>query len=146
MERDGQTLSYLITPELKEMDGQKVGLIGITYRSPVEKDIIKAPGYAVEQTYEGATLILKLLGKLVSGEFSIDALSGPVGIYQATDEVAKFGVYSLMYWAAMLSINLGIMNLLPLPALDGGRLIFFAYEAVRGKPLTVCTSPAATKM
>ena len=135
VEREGQTLSYMITPELKEMDGQQVGLIGITYRSPVEKDIVKAPGYAVEQTYEGATLIIKLLGKLISGEFSIDALSGPVGIYQATDQVAEYGIYSLMYWAAMLSINLGIMNLLPLPALDGGRLIFFAYEAVRGKPV-----------
>ena len=59
---------------------------------------------------------------LVTGKFTIDALSGPVGIYKATEEVAQFGVFKLMNWAAILSINLGIMNLLPLPALDGGRL------------------------
>jgi regulator of sigma E protease len=62
-------------------------------------------------------------------------LSGPVGIYVSTDTVAKSGIYYLMKWAAILSINLGIMNLLPIPALDGGRLMFFAVEAVRGKPI-----------
>ena len=76
-----------------------------------------------------------MLGMLVTGQFTIDALSGPVGIYKATEEVAKFGIYSLMNWAAILSINLGIMNLLPLPALDGGRLLFFLFEAIRGKPI-----------
>lgn len=80
-------------------------------------------------------LILDLLGKLVTGQFTIDALSGPVGIYKATETVAQYGVYNLMNWAAVLSINLGIMNLLPLPALDGGRLLFFGIEALRGKPV-----------
>lgn len=135
IERDGATHSLAITPEVQEMDGEKVGLIGITYRSPVEKNPLKAVTYGAEQTYDGAVLILSLLGKLVTGQFSLDALSGPVGIYQATDEVVQYGIYSLMYWGAMLSINLGIMNLLPLPALDGGRLLFFGFEAVRGKPV-----------
>lgn len=79
--------------------------------------------------------IAELLGLLVTGHFTLDALSGPVGIYKATEEVAKYGFMTLMNWAAVLSINLGIMNLLPLPALDGGRLLFFGYEAVRGKPI-----------
>ena len=72
---------------------------------------------------------------LVNGQFSIDDLSGPVGIYKVTEDVAESGVYNLIYWAALLSINLGIMNLLPLPALDGGRLLFFLFEAIRGKPV-----------
>jgi regulator of sigma E protease len=76
-----------------------------------------------------------MLGKLVTGQFSINMLSGPVGIYVSTDTVAKSGIYYLMRWAAILSINLGIMNLLPIPALDGGRLMFFAVEALRGKPI-----------
>ena len=63
------------------------------------------------------------------------SLAGPVGIYESTDMVAQYGIYYLMKWAGMLSINLGIMNLLPIPALDGGRLLFFAVEAVRGKPI-----------
>ena len=76
-----------------------------------------------------------MLGQLVTGQLSIDALSGPVGIYKATEVVAQDGIWNLMNWAALLSINLGIMNLLPLPALDGGRLLFFGIEALRGKPV-----------
>lgn len=137
VERDGKEINLEVMPELKEVDGQKMWMIGITYKSPVEHtwNPITIVSYGAQQTYEGTTLIVTLLGKLIGGEFSIDALSGPVGIYQATDEVVKFGVFSLMYWGAMLSINLGIMNLLPLPALDGGRLLFFIFEAVRGKPI-----------
>ena len=72
---------------------------------------------------------------LITGQFTIDALSGPVGIYKTTEEVATYGIFALINFAAMLSSNLGIMNLLPLPALDGGRLLFFGYEALRGKPI-----------
>ncbi len=135
VERGGVVETLMITPKVEEQNGKKVGLIGISYQSPVEKDPIKAVAYGAERTYEGMTLILSLVGKLVTGEFSIDALAGPVGIYEQTDKVAQFGIYSLMYWGAMLSINLGIMNLLPLPALDGGRLLFFGVEALRGKPI-----------
>lgn len=135
VERGGVVETLMITPKVEEQNGKKVGLIGISYQSPVEKDPIKAVAYGAERTYEGMTLILSLVGKLVTGEFSIDALAGPVGIYEQTDKVAQFGIYSLMYWGAMLSINLGIMNLLPLPALDGGRLLFFGFEALRGKPI-----------
>ena len=101
----------------------------------MEKNPIKAVAYGAEQTIVWIQRIIELLGMLVTGQFTIDALSGPVGIYKSTEEVAKFGIYSLMNWAAILSINLGIMNLLPLPALDGGRLLFFLFEAIRGKPI-----------
>ncbi|MDX1771510.1 MAG: RIP metalloprotease RseP, partial [Planococcaceae bacterium] len=94
-----------------------------------------AVAYGAEQTYTWILKIFELLGMLVTGQFTIDALSGPVGIYKATEEVAQYGVFNLMNWAAILSINLGIMNLLPLPALDGGRLLFFLFEAIRGKPI-----------
>lgn len=62
-------------------------------------------------------------------------LSGPVGIYDMTDQVAKTGLVNLFQFAAFLSINLGIVNLLPIPALDGGRLLFLFIEAIRGKPI-----------
>ena len=137
VERDGQAIELQITPEIQEVEGKKVTMIGITYKSPFEKTFnpIEVVTYGAERTYAGATLIFDALFKLITGEFSIDALAGPVGIYEVTDTVAKDGIYNLMYWAAMLSINLGIMNLLPLPALDGGRLLFFGYEAIRGKPV-----------
>lgn len=85
------------------------------YQSQFEKDPIKAVMYGAQRTYDGTVLIGQLLGKLITGEFSIDSLSGPVGIYKTTEKVAEDGIYNLMYWAGMLSINLGIMNLLPLP-------------------------------
>lgn len=133
IERDGETLELPVTPEENVVEGKKIGLIGVY--SPVEKSPIKAVSYGFQETYFWTKEIFSMVGKLVTGQFSIDALSGPVGIYQSTDMVAKSGVYYLMKWAAILSINLGIMNLLPIPALDGGRLMFFAVEAVRGKPI-----------
>ncbi|ALC90982.1 zinc metalloprotease [Bacillus sp. FJAT-18017] len=133
IERDGKEQEVTVTPKAQEADGQKFGLIGVY--SPVEKSPLKAVTFGFEQTVTWTKEIFIMLGKLVTGQFSIDALSGPVGIYVSTDEVAQSGIYNLMRWAAILSINLGIMNLLPLPALDGGRLLFFAIEAVRGKPV-----------
>ncbi len=137
VERNGQELALNVTPKQvqDEESGKSVGQIGIMYQSPFEKNPIKAFQYGVEKTYDTTILIFQLLGKLITGQFSIDALSGPVGIYKTTEEVATYGFFNLMSWAGILSINLGIMNLLPLPALDGGRLLFFGFEAVRGKPI-----------
>lgn len=131
--RDGQDMELPVTPKSSEVDGEKIGIIGVY--SPMEKSPVKSITYGAKETYFWTKEIFVMLGKLVTGQFSIDALSGPVGIYVSTDTVAKSGIYYLMKWAGILSINLGIMNLLPIPALDGGRLMFFAVEAVRGKPV-----------
>ncbi|WP_338452081.1 RIP metalloprotease RseP [Niallia oryzisoli] len=134
IERKGNEIEIPVTPNTQKLeDGTTIGIIGVY--SPVEKSPLKAITYGATETYFWTTEIFSALGKLITGQFSIDALSGPVGIYQSTDMVAQSGIYYLMRWAGMLSINLGIMNLLPIPALDGGRLLFFAVEAVRGKPI-----------
>ncbi|RHW36407.1 RIP metalloprotease RseP [Neobacillus notoginsengisoli] len=133
VERDGKEREILVTPQAREAEGEKIGIIGVY--SPVEKSPLRALSYGFEETVFWTKEIFVMLGKLVTGQFSINMLSGPVGIYVSTDTVAKSGVYYLMKWAAILSINLGIMNLLPFPALDGGRLMFFAVEALRGKPV-----------
>lgn len=136
VERGGQPVSLAITPKtVKAEDGTKVGQIGVVYEPTYKKAPLQAISNAAENTYTWTLEIVKMLGKLVTGQFSIDDLSGPVGIYKYTEQVAEHGVYNLMHWAAVLSINLGIMNLLPLPALDGGRLLFFGFEAVRGRPV-----------
>jgi regulator of sigma E protease len=131
--RDGKDLEIPITPKEQTVEGNKIGIIGVY--SPVEKSPVQAISSGFEETYFWTKQIFVMLGKLVTGQFSIDMLSGPVGIYVSTDTVVQSGIYYVMKWAAILSINLGIMNLLPLPALDGGRLMFFAVEAVRGKPI-----------
>ena len=131
--RDGETLSIPVVPKEIERNGKTIGIIGVY--PPVEKGIIKSVQYGATQTYEWTKQIFIILGDLVTGGFTIDSLSGPVGIYKSTEEVAQQGIFVLMKWGALLSINLGIMNLLPLPALDGGRLLFFLVEFLRGKPV-----------
>lgn len=134
IERNGEDMEISVVPkENKLEDGQTIGMIGAY--SPMENSPVLALKYGVTETYFWTKEIFIAVGKLVTGQFSIDALAGPVGIYQSTDMVAQSGIYYLMRWAGVLSINLGIMNLLPIPALDGGRLLFFAVEAVRGKPI-----------
>ncbi|WP_332648335.1 RIP metalloprotease RseP [Lysinibacillus sp. 54212] len=139
VERNGEEVSFPLTPKIiKDEEGNKVGLIGVIYQTPYKKAPLEAFGLAAEQTYEWSTRIFELLGQLVTGQLSIESLSGPVGIYKTTEQIAEGAenpVFVLMHWAAILSINLGIMNLLPLPALDGGRLLFFGVEALRGKPV-----------
>ena len=133
--RDGQDKTLKVTPKEVEVNKEKVGQIGIQYANTYDKNPLKAIPYGFEQTWTWLVQIVKILVVLVTGGFTLDALSGPVGIYEETSEVAKYGFVTLLSWAAALSVNLGIMNLLPFPALDGGRLALFFYELVRGKPL-----------
>lgn len=135
VDRNGQQVNLNMKVKEIEEKGKKQGQIGVRYESPREFNPLKAVVYGAQETYNMTVNIFKLLGMLITGKFTIDALSGPVGIYKATEQVTQYGFFYLMNWAAMLSINLGIMNLLPLPALDGGRLLFFGFEAVRGKPI-----------
>ncbi|GGM21670.1 zinc metalloprotease [Paraliobacillus quinghaiensis] len=132
--RDGTELDLAVTPRTIEAQEQVVGQLGVMQY--MEKSIVKAIPYSIEETYKWSKLILVNLGKLVTGEFSIDMLSGPVGIYDATDQVVQSGFMTFLMWTAILSVNLGIINLMPLPALDGGRLLFVGIEAVRGKPIS----------
>ncbi|WAA10748.1 RIP metalloprotease RseP [Fervidibacillus albus] len=129
IERDGQFLEIPVVPQ--NIDGE--GKIGV-YQS-MDKSPLNAFLSGVVQTVFWTKQIFIILGDLITGGFTIDALAGPVGIYASTEVVAQTGIYSLMRWGALLSINLGIMNLLPIPALDGGRLVFLGIEAVRGKPI-----------
>ncbi|MED0656771.1 RIP metalloprotease RseP [Anoxybacillus ayderensis] len=131
--RDGQIIDLTVTPEKKTIEGETIGLIGVY--GPMEKSFVGAIKQGALETYYWTKEIIVGLGHLLTGKFSFDMLSGPVGIAVSTHKVAQSGVYYLMKWGAILSINLGIINLLPLPALDGGRLTFFAIEALRGKPI-----------
>ncbi|SFE38387.1 RIP metalloprotease RseP [Alteribacillus iranensis] len=116
-----------------EFAEQEVGLIGVM--RAMEHSPLQAIEYGATQVYEVSMLIFDVLSMIITGEFSLDYLSGPVGIYNYTGEAAALGMAVLIQWAAMLSVNLGIVNLLPLPALDGGRLLFIFAEAIRGRPI-----------
>ena len=135
VDRNGSTETVQLVPNAIEEAGQTYGQVGVRAELIVEKGIVKSIVYGGEQTVYWVKKIVEVLGMLVTGQFTIDALAGPVGIYKTTEEVAKYGIINLMNFAGMLSVNLGIMNLLPLPALDGGRLFFFTIEGIRGRPV-----------
>lgn len=133
VKRDNQTELLTVTPREVANGDMKIGQVGVTLA--FEKSFLGTFKYGFQQTYETTKLILVNLFMLITGQLSIDMLSGPVGIYDVTDQVVQTGFMNYLMWTAMLSINLGIINLVPLPALDGGRLLFVGIEAVRGKPI-----------
>ena len=133
VQRDKEEFTVKVTPTAEKEGEQEVGRIGVY--SPVEKSIVGSIQSGFEETYKWTKLIFTSIVQLITGHFSIDDLSGPVGIYNLTDQVVDYGVTRVLSLAAVLSINLGLFNLLPIPALDGGRLLFFLIEAVRGKPI-----------
>lgn len=134
VQRDEEMDSLTVIPaEAEGMQGEKIGQIGV--QLAFEKSFIKTLQYGFVETYNTTKMIVTNLAMLITGQFSIDMLAGPVGIYDLTDQVVQTGFMSFLMWTAMLSVNLGIINLVPLPALDGGRLLFVGIEAIRGKPV-----------
>lgn len=134
VKREDRSFDTAVTPDVSQVEDLEIGRIGVM--RGMETSILKAIPYSFEETYRWSKLILVNLGMLITGQFSVDMLSGPVGIYDFTDQVVQTGFWNFMQWTAALSVNLGIINLMPLPALDGGRLIFIGLEAVRGKPIS----------
>lgn len=147
VERDGQILSLVLWPKVVEVDDgfgrtSRIGRIGITaVRSSEYQSVgpIAAVGEAVERTWETTTSTLSAVGDMFIGERSVKELRGPLGIAQLSGEVAQFGIVALVNFAAFISISLGLINLFPIPMLDGGHLLFYAVEAVRGRPLGEAT-------
>jgi regulator of sigma E protease len=138
-ERDGEKHETTITPK-KDEDGNY--LIGITSPAQYEKaNLLTATQYGIYEVKFWICTTLESLKMLVTGDVGVDQLSGPVGIVSVVDETYQqsksYGVMivimQMLNIGILLSANLGVMNLLPLPALDGGRLVFMIVEAIRGK-------------
>lgn len=134
VDRGEEKVDLTMTPrKIQDPEGNEIGQAGVLLAN--ERSFIKTFTWGFEQTYMTTKLIITNLFMLVTGQLSLDMLSGPVGIYDMTDQIVQTGFVNYLLWTAMLSINLGIINLVPLPALDGGRLLFVGIEAVRGKPI-----------
>ena len=145
LQRGDEVFTVELTPEIKQTRtilGEEVSrpLIGIVASNNfiVEKvNPFQAVYYAIVQTGSLIKLTFVVLGKLIVGAISPKTLAGPIGIAQMSGQVAKAGPLAFLSFVALLSINLGILNLLPIPILDGGHLLFFSIEAVMGKPLSI---------
>ncbi len=141
-ERDNQTKTVDITPKKQvikqtKLNSETTYILG--FQPEKEHTLIKPIALGFDQFVSASTLIFKAVGTMIAsiftGQFSFDMLNGPVGIYHNVDSVVKQGIIALTYYTALLSVNLGIMNLLPIPALDGGRILFVIYEAIFRRPV-----------
>ena len=134
---NGIIQKYDITP-IKEVDddGNESYKFGISARSSKEYGLIKSITYAFNRTISLFGSMLDTIKYLFTGKFGINQLSGPVGIYSIVDTQAKQGLESVLYLIAYLSINVGVINLLPFPAFDGGRILFLLIEKISRKPIS----------
>jgi regulator of sigma E protease len=134
VDRAGKTRKLTVTPTLNESTGKAI--LGVYSQVKFERQgIFTAIKMGFTQTYQMTGLLLSGLGMLFTGAASTSDLAGPVGITNMVGEAARGGIVYLLSFAAFLSINLGVLNLLPIPSLDGSRLVFAIVEAIRRKPM-----------
>jgi regulator of sigma E protease len=147
VDRNGELVTLAATPERQEIEDrfgnkQRVGILGIS-RSTTADNIIteqysvpQAALLAVEETWFVIDRTVSYLGAMIVGRESTDQLGGPIRVAEISAQVATIGLIALINLAAVLSISIGLINLFPIPMLDGGHLLFYAVEAVRGRPLS----------
>ncbi|WP_417446011.1 RIP metalloprotease RseP [Kangiella sp.] len=137
--RDGYQQPLVVTPEPNERD-PAIGYLGIAPSfqgyNVINYGFFESIGKGTEQTWVMVERIGSFLGKLITGKLSIKNLGGPVGIAQGAGQTAQAGMVAFLLYLAMISVNLGFVNLLPIPMLDGGHLMYYLVELVRGKPVS----------
>ena len=145
IERDGARLDITIIPEAVETEDGIVGKIGTAVQIPeglrdsmiVEYSLppLAALSAAVTKTYDFSAATLKMMGRMLIGKASVDNLSGPISIAKYAGQSAEMGLTSFLKFLALVSVSLGVINLLPVPVLDGGHLMFYIIEAIKGSPV-----------
>lgn len=146
IERNDLQLAFDLTPRKEDQAGKAVGKIGAGVDVP--KDLMDAlkvkhslsaleavPG-AFEKTGFYIVSTLKMMGKMFVGRASVENLSGPISIAQYAGQSAEMGLTAFLKFLGLVSVSLGVLNLLPIPVLDGGHLLFFAFEAIKGSPIS----------
>ncbi|MFA5602149.1 MAG: RIP metalloprotease RseP [Bacilli bacterium] len=132
---NGKNESYEIIPKKITEDETTYYKIGISPKSIKKYGLIPAVKYAVNKTGSLFKTMFIVIKNLITGDLGLNRLSGPVGIYNVVGESAAAGFENILYLIAFLSINIGFINLLPIPAFDGGRLLFLIIEKIKGKPV-----------
>jgi len=146
IERDSGQLMVTAVPRMVDRDGQQVGQLGVQLASMgsypeellrnVEYGVFGAVVRAAEETAQTSLFVIKSIGKLVVGDLSPKNLSGPITIAKVAGDSAKSGFDNFIRFIAILSIMLGVMNLLPIPVLDGGHIVYYLIEMVKGSPVS----------
>ncbi len=142
IQRGTTTKHVTVTPAGQKSNGKTVGMIGITQAQDKHIGAILASGFT--QTWTMTKALFGALWHMVSGHFSLNDLGGPVAIFATTSQATQYGAVGVLNFLAFLSINLAIVNLLPIPALDGGKILLNFIEAIRRKPLSENVEAAIT--
>lgn len=146
LERNGRTLEVAVTPASEETEEGIRGRIGAAVgysqedwehvRALEQFGPVAAVAQSVSKTWEISALTLRVLGRMVIGDVSLKNISGPINIASYAGQSASIGILTFMTFLAVVSISLGIINLLPVPVLDGGQLLFLVFEWIKGAPLS----------
>ncbi len=141
--RGDQEIKVDVTPKFrttKDLFGEevKIGMIGVLGQVGEYKklNLFESFSESVKETYKISLAIFKALGQLITGQRSVEELGGPIKIAKYTGKTVEMGFLVVLWFVAMISVNLGVMNLLPIPVLDGGHLFYYFIEILRGKPMS----------
>jgi regulator of sigma E protease len=139
-------IELFLTPDSVDRDGEKVGVMGVRLSSSISYDpenirtvdynLLTAVPRAINEVTEMSSFVVKSIFKLLAGELSPKNLSGPITIAKVAGDQARSGLDNFVRFVAILSIMLGVMNLLPIPVLDGGHLVFIVIELIKGSPVS----------
>tara|TARA_Y100000996_G_scaffold402091_1_gene373707 strand:+ start:2650 stop:4017 length:1368 start_codon:yes stop_codon:yes gene_type:complete len=143
--RDDKRIDLILVPSLKDINGKKVGFAGISpnrknlemYRVNVKYNFSDSVIKSIALTVDYTVLTLKMIIKLFTGQANVNNLSGPLSIAEFSGKSLSMGLVYFVYLMAILSISLGVLNLLPIPLLDGGHLVYYTFEMISGKPVSL---------
>lgn len=146
--RDGQPMTIKVMPKGVKQRQETIGQIGVKvahqgvasipadYRMTIEHDPVQAINKAFAKTYDLSKMTIDAIGKMITGLIGIENISGPITIAEVSKTSFEIGWEQVLSTAAIISLSLAVMNLLPIPVLDGGHLVFYTYELIRGKPMS----------
>ncbi|MDD6879285.1 MAG: M50 family metallopeptidase, partial [bacterium] len=134
--QNGNIVNYKITPEKQTIDGVETYKYGLEFSQGIEKGIIPSIKYTFTKFGALIKQMCIVVKSLFTGVLSLKNLSGPVGIYGVVGETRQAGLSSVIQLIALLSVNVGFINLIPFPAFDGGRLLFLVIEKIKGSPVS----------